>query len=297
MSVPPDCLQDTLICQSAACSRQGTARSENQDTVQMNDQSGLFTIADGVGGSRGGAVASAMACCELMRSLDAQGSCRDDASHSTVVCGIRKAFRDAERSIQLEQKHSSGLRHMASTALLACIDRSACRYPSGEGRLYVANAGDSRVVLIRNHTAAQLTHEHRVAQGLCDAGLITAAEASRHPYHKTLYKHLGGCLDGGPELTFVPVRAGDTIILMTDGLWGHCENQQLVRMCDDEDSPHVIASRLICAAAENGSRDDASCIVIQLRESGERRAARNQQSAQSQQTTVPSPARLFCDAH
>ena len=255
-----------LIFRSAAVSCQGTGRRENQDATLVDNDNGLFVIADGVGCVEGSGVASAIACCQLLDRFETamQITCSRQRHHDIVDC-LKTAFRRTERKILHEQQTDRHLRHMASTALLTFIDRNPDTCAAGEARLYAANVGDSRLLLIRGDVARQLTDEHRIAQGLCDAGLISCEEASRHPERKTLYMHLGGCLHDGPDVSWTDLSSGDQLVLMTDGIWSQFTNAEIAETVRTAATEQQAATALTRMARERGSRDDVSCVVITVR--------------------------------
>ena len=133
--------------------------------------------------------------------------------------------------------------------------------------------------LIRNKKIQQLTVDHSLAQALVEAKTITAAEAKDHRFRNVLWKYLGSKEVGeGPEVTVVPVQAGDRFLLCTDGLTGVVPDEQLATVHQRrQPTCRQCADGLGQLALDQGSRDNISCIVIEVVEGStrSRRAIRN----------------------
>jgi protein phosphatase len=134
--------------------------------------------------------------------------------------------------------------------------------------LHIANLGDSRAYLMRGKKIEQLTVDHSIAQALVEAKTISAAEARTHRYRNVLWKYLGSNEVGeGPEVKAVQIQAGDRLLLCTDGLSGVVTDEQLVNFLRDHADPQECADGLGQLALDCGSKDNVSCIVIDVGES------------------------------
>jgi protein phosphatase len=138
----------------------------------------------------------------------------------------------------------------------------------GSTLMYVAGMGDSRVYQVRGKKIEQLTVDHSIAQALVEAKTISAAEARVHRYRNVLWKYLGSQEVGeGPEVKVVQLQAGDRFLLCTDGLSGVVNDDQLLAFIKDKADVQECADGLGQLALEAGSRDNISCIVIEVVES------------------------------
>jgi protein phosphatase len=157
-----------------------------------------------------------------------------------------------EAIVEAGQSQPAG-RRMGTTAVLAVQQ---------EGQVYVANFGDSRAYLIRDREVEQLTVDHSVAQALVSVGALTPDEARHSPWQHVLHKFLG-CADlaeGADVRPFTP-QAGDRLVLATDGLTNHVEDDDL-RCAADYSDPQAWASHLVDVALERGSKDNVTCVVV-----------------------------------
>src|SRR5262249_24716225 len=135
----------------------------------------------------------------------------------------------------------------------------------GSSLMYVTGMGDSRVYQIRGKQITQLTVDHSIAQALVEAKTISAAEARVHRYRNVLWKYLGSAEVGeGPEVKVVQLQASDRFMLCTDGLCGVVPDDQLLNFMKEKPDPQECADGLGQLALDSGSRDNISCIVIDV---------------------------------
>jgi protein phosphatase len=128
--------------------------------------------------------------------------------------------------------------------------------------------GDSRAYQVRAGGIEQLTVDHSIAQALVEAKTISAAEARTHRYRNVLWKYLGSAEVGeGPEVKAVTIQAGDRFLLCTDGLSGVVTDEQLLEFIQGQPDVQQCADGLGQLALDQGSRDNISCIVIEVTES------------------------------
>jgi len=119
--------------------------------------------------------------------------------------------------------------------------------------------------MVRAKKISQLTVDHSLAQALVEAKTISAAEAKEHKFRNVLWKYLGSKEVGeGPDVALVPLQAGDRYLLCTDGLHGSVTDDKILGYIDNQPDPQACADGLVQLALESGSRDNVSCIVIDV---------------------------------
>jgi protein phosphatase len=137
----------------------------------------------------------------------------------------------------------------------------------GSALLYFTNVGDSRVYRVRGGKIEQLTVDHTLAQALVESGTIAAKDAGKHPLRNVLWKYLGNKEVGeGPEVKVLPIQTGDRLLLCTDGLSGVVSNDKLLSFLQENADVQECADGLGQLALDSGSRDNVSCIVIEVTE-------------------------------
>jgi len=242
------------------CSLLGNYRENNEDAVDVKELNGLTTaiVADGMGGQAAGEKASQMATEIIPRELSAQ------VPTVTSSDDIRKLFRKSivqanEEIISLGQLDRD-YRNMGTTVVgVSWVPkfRDDC--------LFVTGVGDSRAYLLRDGKIEQLTIDHSLAQALVEAGTISPDEAKEHRFKNVLWKYLGSKEVGeGPEVKTIFVRPGDRILLCTDGLCGVVPDEKVAHQMQEHKHTQNCAEALCQLALDLGSRDNVSCIVIDV---------------------------------
>lgn len=258
----------SLTTACGAVSRCGVQRMSNQDSYLTDECLQMFVLADGVAGSAGGEIASALACGQILDTFENELSKiqQEDDRQASINAAVSQSFRSADRRIVCERTMEPFLSGMATTALLAfvdsCIDSAAPAM--GKGRLYIGNAGDCRALLVRMGEATQLTHDHTIAAGLEEAGLLDHEQALNHPGRSILYINLGGSLYDGPQLSSCCVQEGDRLVLMTDGITGVLGNDDVASIVAATPGAEAAANRLADTAVQKGAGDDVTCVVVDI---------------------------------
>ncbi len=233
----------------------GRERQENEDSIGYvcDERTGshLLIVADGLGGTACGQVASLLAVQTIRQSFFTE---RD--SNLTVKERLDISINDANRLIVYRADQDRHCRGMGSTcAVLALVDEFA----------HVAHAGDSRIYLIRDGRIKQLTRDHSRAQRMLDDGLITEEEAAVHPDKNWLDRALGLRDDLNPEIRQEPIalHEKDTFIVCTDGLTSLVRDEEIFRIVQ-----HAPVARacdtLIALANERGGHDNITVGIARI---------------------------------
>jgi protein phosphatase len=239
------------------CSLLGNYRENNEDSIDVKAFPDLTVgiVADGMGGQAAGEIASKRAVEIIPREL------RKNLTAHLAGDGVkgvaRRAIVQANEEIMAMGALDKDMKNMGTTVVMAVWRKG--------GEVYVAGVGDSRCYLVRNKKIQQLTVDHSLAQALVEARTISAAEAKDHRFRNVLWKYLGSKEVGeGPEVTVVPVQAGDRFLLCTDGLTGVVPDEQLAAEVSGADDMQQLAERLGQLALDQGSRDNVSCVVFDV---------------------------------
>lgn len=206
----------------------------------------LFVAADGVGGHVGGAVASELAATTVAASLPRDGG-------ADPAAGLVAALHAAHTALAARVADEPWLAGMATT-LVAAVVRN--------GVFWVANVGDSRAYLVRDGSAAQISHDHSLVAEAVRAGTLTHAAALISPYRHVITRSLGD--REPPEVdTFgpYPLHRGDRLLLCTDGLTEMMEAHEIARLAQRGD-PEDLARALVAEANTRGGPDNISVIVV-----------------------------------
>jgi len=179
----------------------------------------LAVVADGIGGENAGERAAELTVTTIYEYCQ-------NSEETNLPRLLQAALTEANQQVHSESKKSRRKTNMGSTAAIAAI---------ADGKLYVANAGDSRVYLLRGQKAFPLTVDHTWENEVVQSGKLSRLEASKHPrkgqivrsvgYEPELSVDLGLWLRGGQETAAearaaqgLPLKAGDVILVCSDGL-------------------------------------------------------------------------------
>ncbi len=257
-----------------ALSDRGTVRTQNEDSylvkrlrtdasatggsqVEPDEQATMMVVADGMGGAARGGVASDLVVRHF--AVLADDSNQALLPDSTGVHGVRHTLTQALRSChaRLCRKATchADYRGMGTTATVAIL-----AWP----RLLIAHVGDSRAYVLRNRKLKQLTRDHSMAQFLVEQGHLNSTEATTSPHRHQLWNVLGGsCKALEVEFHDVQLRAGDTVLLCTDGLMSGLNDRQIRHQLRDARDASDACSQLVAAANAAGGSDNVTCIVAQ----------------------------------
>ena len=178
----------------------------------------LAIIADGVGGHRAGEVAADLAVTQISQVVAAS-----DASQPLSV--LQFAFEQANQTINARSMGDPALSGMGTTCVCAWVI---------DDRLFIASVGDSRIYLVRNGKASQLTIDHTWVQEALDSGILTPEQARNHPNAHVIRRHLGSQQPVVPDFRLrlslaetdsraqanqgMRLAPGDIVLLCSDGL-------------------------------------------------------------------------------
>jgi protein phosphatase len=241
------------------CTLLGNYRDNNEDAIDVKQfpDLTLCLVADGMGGQAAGEIASKKAVDVVPRELKKhlQPSITQEDQVKAI---IRKAIVQANEEIMTMGALDRDLRNMGTTVVMAV-------WRKGSGKMYITGVGDSRAYLIRANGIKQLTVDHSLAQALVEAKTISAEEAREHRFRNVLWKYLGTKEVGdGPEVRVEELQPGDRFLLCTDGLSGVVSDDQLHGYVVEQTDMQSCADGLGQLALDSGSRDNVSCIVIEV---------------------------------
>lgn len=225
-------------------------RSNNEDRFVVDADVRLYIVADGMGGQEHGERASGLAAEIIPRVVHA-----GLAAHNPTEEVMQRAMAEANQAIIDAGHDQPEGRRMGTTAVVAL---------EHDGQVLVANLGDSRAYLVRGDTVRQLTVDHSVAQALVINKVLTPEEARTSPLQHVLHRFLG-CThmsEEGADITPFTPEAGDRLILGSDGLTNHIEDDDLREGARRYADPQSWCDHLVSTALERGSADNVTCVIV-----------------------------------
>ena len=217
----------------------GRVREVNEDSYLV--EAPLYAVADGMGGHKGGDVASSLAL-ETVEAMFREGD-------GTLADQVREANRAVhERSIA-DQK----VRGMGTTLTAVTITGSDARF---------VHVGDSRAYLLRAGDLRQVTSDHTLVARMVKAGEISREEAAVHPHRNVVTKVVGTEATVAVDESTVPLLDGDRLLLCSDGLTGMVAEDQIQAILEAEPDPQRAADRMVKAANRAGGVDNITVLVL-----------------------------------
>ena len=237
----------------------GRVRTSNQDAFAIDNELGLWVIADGMGGHIGGNVASELAVDSIMNLVRAVTepwpSSDDRLQHATTV--LSDAFAAGKTSIQERIAVAPELRSMGTTVVAAWL----CLLPTPA--VAIAHVGDSRAYVVRHDRLVALTTDHSLVQQLVTDGHMTLEESVDHPKKNVLVRALGFSFPSTPDIALHPLGPDDIVLLCTDGLMKMISDESILSVIlDSKGSPEKTCQRLIARANDAGGKDNTTVLLI-----------------------------------
>ena len=231
----------------------GIVRSGNEDNYLMLADRGVFIVADGMGGHAAGEVASEMAVRLISRDLGTVRGLPDEE----VAERMRQAIRGANAAIYERTLTEHDKRGMGTTATALVL------MPN---RFLLGHVGDSRAYRLREGRFEQLTKDHSYVQEQVDAGLLTPEQARVHPYSNVITRCVGANQDVIPDTYGGDLRAGDVVLLASDGLTGMLEDEHIHKILEAPGGPQDWVDAMINDANRRGGLDNITAIVVKIDE-------------------------------
>ncbi len=247
---------------SAAMTDVGMVRELNEDAIATLEffrdsqidpsQNFLYIVCDGMGGAEAGETASAIAVTTIRDYVEERLSRGETQDLGSTLAA---ALEEANLRIIEYQKERPEARGMGSTGVCAAIAP-----PDGA----VAWVGDSRAYLLESGVLRQLTKDHSLVQRLVEIGQITAEEARHHEHKNVITRSLGARQSGaaGAEAVTMKLRRGDKLLLCSDGLVAHVDDDHIAEIMRRHHDPYETARELIAAANAGGGTDNISVVVV-----------------------------------
>ena len=248
---------------AAGFSDVGRVRTTNEDTFVVDPTLRLFAVADGMGGHGAGEVASGLAI-EALTGFVSRSSSDTDFSWPYGLDGtlsfdgnrLKTAIHLANRRVFRAAESNDDYSGMGTTLVGLLVNGS---------HVIVGHVGDSRLYLLRGGAIEQKTEDDSwVATILARDPAAKGVDLSKHPMRNVLTSAIGARDQVEVHIAEIPVTAGDTLLLCSDGLHGSLGPQALQSILDEEPDVQAAAQRLVIAALDAGSRDNVTALVVRI---------------------------------
>lgn len=230
----------------SGASDRGPVREVNEDAGYLGHV--VLVVADGVGGSAAGEVASATTAYVLSRAA---------TPGADPMLALDKAVRRAVDVLSAAEAASSEATGLGTTLTALAIDGD---------RAALVHAGDSRAYLLRAGGLVRLTRDHTYVQQLLDDGFLEPAAVATHPWRHVVTRSIHALPipdDERPDYVELSLVAGDRVLLCTDGLTDCLDDERigaLLAVPRAEEAARVLVDEALLA----GGRDNVTCVVADV---------------------------------
>lgn len=235
--------QTQALFETGAATHVGKVRGRNEDSYLTRPETGIWAVADGMGGHDDGQLAS-QTVIEALRTIETPAS----ASDLLTLCETK--ILGANSTL-----HEISLRRDAviGTTVVALL--------VADGYFASVWCGDSRLYIIRNGEITQVTRDHSELQELLASGAITPEQAVTWTGRNAITRAVGVVHTPELEITSAPLDPGDVFVICSDGLTRHVADQEIA-LCIDGNNSQQACDRLIAMTLERGATDNVTVIVV-----------------------------------
>jgi protein phosphatase len=249
----------TLRIEVAGETNVGMKRTHNEDNFSILEESGLYIVADGMGGHASGEVAAKMAVDSLREFFAATANDPErtwpykmDRSkgyeENRLITGIKLANLRIYESAQRDPRQ----RGMGTTIVTMF---------AVEDGVYIAHVGDSRIYRVRDGKIEQLTEDHSLLNDYIKMKRLTPEEIANFPHKNVIVRALGMKDTVKVDTRFEQPRAGDVYLLCSDGLSGPVADDEILQTCGTQSDLKSAAAKLIERANANGGPDNITVVL------------------------------------
>lgn len=231
----------------------GKAREMNQDYISLSDNEKykIFIVADGMGGYKGGEVASSLASVSVKEYINNNIEKIELNNKEEMLELIKNSIKYANTVVFNKSKEIQELEGMGTTIEVCLIYNN---------RAYIGHVGDSRIYRIRKNIIRKLTRDHSYVEDLVRDGTITREEAYNHPKKNMITRALGCYANVEPDLMVRGFLKGDIIVMTTDGLTNMVRDDEIYNIV--KENTEVAHEKLIERANDLGGYDNITVIIL-----------------------------------
>lgn len=239
----------------------GRKRDHNEDSYGLFQETGLYMVADGMGGHAAGELASRIAV-DTVSGFVGASSGRDDITFpfgydrgmGRAANRLVNAVKLANGAVISRASGSPELKGMGTTVVAALVD---------EGQLYVAHVGDSRAYRFSGGSLSRITTDHSFVEEQVRLGMIAPDKARSHPMRNIITRALGVRQEVAIDVSEHVLAPGDMYLLCTDGLTGMVDDREIERVINAMgDDLQECVDILIAVANNNGGNDNITAVLI-----------------------------------
>jgi serine/threonine protein phosphatase PrpC len=246
-------LKPSLPISWGAATHVGKVREANEDTFLAEPQLALFVVSDGMGGHRGGELASKIVIEDLPVMIETGLDKLKVGCPKAIKSLLSRSIAEQSRQLRMEGASESGFKDMGATLVTILLRNKRC---------FVANLGDSRVYLFRKGRLSQLTRDHSVVSDLVMEGLIGPEEAKNHEARGEITSYVGMEEKPRPHVRSFLLKKNDRLLLCSDGLTDLVDDENIAAILQEDPDSEAVCKKLVDAANAAGGHDNITVVVV-----------------------------------
>jgi protein phosphatase len=244
----------------------GCVRKHNEDNFLVDNELGLFVVADGLGGHAAGEVASQIVV-ERVGQFISQTVEQDrtwpleyDVNLPYDGNRLKAALLLSDQAI-VEDIRTNPERESMGSTVVACLVQGT--------KATLVHVGDSRAYLLDANGIKQVTRDHSWVAEQVANGILTSDEARKHPFRNVITQALGNGGDLDVAVQEIQVKELDRLLLCSDGLSGMVQDADIWHIVQNAASLQKAARELVERARENGGEDNITVVIIGFEPDGQ----------------------------
>lgn len=248
-----------------AASHPGLKRSDNQDHYAYywpeediaKTKGILMTVADGMGGPTGGAIASSIAVNTLITEY------YKTEFSTSITESLKNAFLKANQKVMDRGQDDRNLQGMGTTMTAVVMV---------DNKMYYAHVGDSRGYIISENKISQFTQDHSYVDNLVRAGIISEKEALTHPKRNVITRAIGISSDLKVDVSqhYKILKKGQYVLLCSDGLFKVVSDQEMLNVVSTIQTPIESCNKLLEIANAHGGPDNITVLIAKINKTKEK---------------------------
>lgn len=233
----------------------GLIRKKNQDSFFLSEKEDLplFIIADGMGGHKGGEVASSDAINIIKKMFIENREILINEKNIKDI--IYKSIEKANKYIYKKSLDFEEYKGMGTTVSLCYIFKDY---------VFIGHVGDSRIYRIANDNIIQITEDHSLVNELIKKGEITKKEAYNHPQKNMITRAVGTSYDLEIDLEEFKYEKDNKLLLCTDGVFNMLQDYEILEIIKDNIFISDAIDEIVNRAKTNGGSDNITAMIIQF---------------------------------
>lgn len=241
----------------------GRKRQLNEDVYLVDEELGVYLVADGMGGHAAGEVASRLAADEILGGFSGRSTLTQetwpehwDMERSATANFLNDAILSGHERVTNAVNRDPNLKGMGTTVVVAV-------HPAASRNLVVCHVGDSRAYRLRHNKLEILTEDHSWVHEQVTAGFLTEEAARTHPLKNVVTQALGGSAEPKVDSLETEMMNGDVYLLCSDGLNSMLTDNEIAALLAAEAPLDERAKNLVDAANEHGGNDNITVVLLE----------------------------------